>query len=170
MKHLFLRILCHELGDPDEGFAASAAEGSTLTDLPRSDSPTPFTEDDDEMEMREFGNGSFYEDEKTLKGSTTLRGTKSTWRKNRPLLPTSRADIGSKHRRSTNTQPRSRLSELATMRDDAAEKDKKRRADEIAIRALKSGDRVNVKVSPMFIFLFRDGAQYLFFVNYSQRS
>ncbi|KAJ7650745.1 magnesium transporter [Roridomyces roridus] len=158
-RHLFLRILCHELGDADEIFTASAADGSTLTDLPRSDSPTQFTDNDHELEMREFGNGSFYEDEKTLKGSTTLKGTKSSWRKNRPLLPTNRADVSSRPHRPSNrsTQPHSRLSQLATMEDDAAEKKKKRRADEIAIRALKSGDRVNVKVSPMFIFLFRDG-------------
>ncbi|KAJ7760740.1 magnesium transporter [Mycena maculata] len=146
MKHLFLRILCHELDEADEPFATtSPAQGSTLTDLPRSDSPTPFTDNDAEMEMREFGNGSFGDDEKTL------QGTKSTRRKGRPLLPTSRSDV------STRPNPRSRLTELATMREDAADASKKRRIDEAAIKVLKSGDRVNVKVSPMFIFLFRDG-------------
>lgn len=122
----------------------SPALGSTLTDLPRSDSPTPFTDNDAEMEMREFGNGSFGEDEKTLKG------TRSTRRKGRPLLPTSRSDVSA--------NPRSRLTDLATMRDNAADANKKRRIEEAAIKALKSGERVNVKVSPMFIFLFRDGA------------
>ncbi|KAJ7510487.1 magnesium transporter [Mycena galericulata] len=142
-KHLFLRILCHELGDPDEPFTSPPAQGSTLTDLPRSDSPTPFTDNDAEMEMREFGHGDFGEDEKTL------RGTRSTRRKKRPLLPTSRTDLG--------TSPRSRLSELSTMRTNFADATTKRRIDEAAIKALKSGERVNVKVSPMFIFLFRDG-------------
>ncbi|KAJ7116472.1 hypothetical protein C8R44DRAFT_792640 [Mycena epipterygia] len=145
-KHLFLRVLCHELGDSDEPFMSTAAQGSTLTDLPRSDSPTPFTDDDAEMEMREVGKGDFGEDEKTLKGSASTR------RKRRPLLPTTRSDL------STNpTNPRTRLSELATMRDEAADVTKKRRIEEAAIQALKSGERVNVKVSPMFIFLFRDG-------------
>ena len=32
-----------------------------------------------------------------------------------------------------------------------------RAEEEISIEELKKGDRVNVKVSPMFIFLFRDG-------------
>ncbi|KAJ6608685.1 hypothetical protein B0H10DRAFT_2067021 [Mycena sp. CBHHK59/15] len=137
-KHLFLRILCHELGDPNESYGDSAASGSTLTDLPRSDSPTPFTDDDDDMELRELGKGDFGDDEKTLHGSN---------RKRRPLLPSSRSDLGS----------RSRLAQLETMRTEAADVNKRRRMEEAAIRALKSGDRVNVKVSPMFIFLFRDG-------------
>ncbi|KAJ6570112.1 magnesium transporter [Mycena vulgaris] len=145
-KHLFLRILCHELGDPDDPILSSAAQGSTLTDLPRSDSPTPFTDDDAEMEMRELGKGDFGEDEKTLAGTAN-----SSRRKRRPLLPTTRSDL------SARSGPRSRLTELATMRVDAAEVSKKRRIEEASIQALKSGERVNVKVSPMYIFLLRDG-------------
>ncbi|KAJ7163946.1 magnesium transporter [Mycena crocata] len=140
-KHLFLRVLCHELGDPDEPYNASAAMGSTLTDLPRSDSPTQFTDDDAEMEMRELGKGDFGDDEKTLHNSTR--------RKHRPLLPTTRSDVS--------TGPRTRLTELASLRDKEADVNKKRRIEEAAIQALKSGERVNVKVSPMFIFLFRNG-------------
>jgi hypothetical protein len=48
-KHLFLRILCHELEDPDELIAdqgMSPAYGSTLTEMPRSCSPPPFTKHD----------------------------------------------------------------------------------------------------------------------------
>ncbi|KAJ7638118.1 hypothetical protein B0H17DRAFT_483785, partial [Mycena rosella] len=142
-RHLFLRILCHELGDPDELVLSSAANGSTLTDLPRSDSPTPFTDDEAEMEMRELGRGDFGEDEKTL------RGTQST-RKRRPLLPTSRSDVRP-------GPPRSRLTQLAAARENTEDINKNRRVEEAAIQALKSGERVNVKVSPMFIFLFRDG-------------
>ncbi|KAJ7454681.1 magnesium transporter [Mycena latifolia] len=142
-KHLFLRILCHELGDPDEQILSSAAEGSTLTELPRSDSPTPFTDADAEMELREMGKGDFGEDEKTL------RGTQST-RKRRPLLPTTRSDVsaGPRHRAQ---------SRVPTARRDTAEINKGRRIEEAAIQALKSGERVNVKVSPMYIFLLRDG-------------
>lgn len=63
-KHLFLRILCHELGDPDAEPKSvdSAALGSTLTDGPRSSSPLPF-EDGEGYEMLE-------KDDKTLAGSS----------------------------------------------------------------------------------------------------
>ncbi|KAJ7841367.1 magnesium transporter [Mycena olivaceomarginata] len=144
-KHLFLRILCHELSDSDEPFLSSAAMGSTLTDLPRSESPTPFTDTDADLELREMGKGDFGDDEKTL------RGTGSRRRKGQgPLLPTSRSDLRS--------GPRTRLTNLSTERhDNAAEATKLRRIEEASIHALKSGERVNVKVSPMFIFLLRNG-------------
>ncbi|KAJ7352375.1 magnesium transporter [Mycena albidolilacea] len=141
-KHLFLRVLCHELSDSDEPFLSSAAMGSTLTDLPRSESPTPFTDTDADLELREMGKGDFGDDEKTLRG-TGSRGK-------RPLLPTSRSDLRSK--------PRTRLTNLSTQRhDNVAEATKLRRIEEASIHALKSGERVNVKVSPMFIFLLRNG-------------
>ncbi|KAJ6468376.1 magnesium transporter [Mycena sanguinolenta] len=143
-QHLFLRVLCHELSDEESSFVSSAAQGSTLTDLPRSDSPTPFTDREAEMEMREMGKGDFGEDEKTLRGTSS--------RRKRPILPTNSSDIR------TNTNPRSRLTELSTIRHDAAaEVTKQRRIEEAAIQALKSGERVNVKVSPMYIFLLRNG-------------
>lgn len=60
-KHLFLRVLCHELLDPDDDSSytpphAAAqrlhnlhpARGSTLTEIPRSTSPDPFTQEDRE--------------------------------------------------------------------------------------------------------------------------
>lgn len=72
-KHLFLRILCHELGDPDaEPKTESAAFGSTLTDAPRSSSPLPF-EDGEGYEMME-------KDDKTLFGSFP-NSAKSTMRR-----------------------------------------------------------------------------------------
>jgi hypothetical protein len=99
------------------------------------------------MEMREMGKGDFGEDEKTLRGTST--------RRKGPILPTSRSDVNRGRR---TTAPRSRLTELSTIRNDAAaDANKKRRIEEAAIQALKSGERVNVKVSPMFIFLFRNG-------------
>lgn len=86
-----------------------------LTDRPRSDSPTPFTDDD--LEIREMGKGDFADDEKTLRGTTT--------RHKGPLLPTTRPGAGSTRRNSTG--PRSRLTELATLRENAADADKNRR-------------------------------------------
>ncbi|KAF7312057.1 Magnesium-like protein [Mycena indigotica] len=137
-QHLFLRILCHELSTDDEAFASAAAQGSTLTDAPRSESPVPFTDADNDVEMREMGDGDFGEDEKTLHGNSTRR-------KKAPILPTSRSDVS--------TPRKSRRTTTMHSLDPAT----KRRIDEVALRALKSGDRVNVKVSPMFIFLFRSG-------------
>ncbi|KAJ6586423.1 magnesium transporter [Mycena vulgaris] len=98
-QHLFLRILCHELGEVEE-FQPNS--NPVVASLPRSESLT-----------------GFKDDEKTLRGSV---------RKRRPVLPTTPSDF--QH----------------AMRDCSS-----------ALRALKSGERVNVNVSPMFIFLFRDG-------------
>ncbi|KAF7327499.1 Magnesium-like protein [Mycena kentingensis (nom. inval.)] len=133
-RHLFLRVLCHELSSGDQPLS-SAAEGSTLTDAPRSESPVPFDAAQD-LEMGQLSTGNFPDDEQTLHGNSTRRSRA-------PLLPTSRSDIPSTTRRRETT----RSLDPAT----------KRRVDEAAIRALKSGDRVNVKVTPMFIFLFRSG-------------
>lgn len=60
-KHLFLRVLCHELLDPDDDSSYipphlavprfrdfHPARGSTLTEIPRSTSPAPFTPEDRE--------------------------------------------------------------------------------------------------------------------------
>ncbi|KAJ6577447.1 magnesium transporter [Mycena capillaripes] len=149
LKHLFLRVLCHELTDSDEPFVSTAAQGSTLTDLPRSDSPTPFNDDDAEMEMREMGKGDFGEDEKTLRGTST--------RRKRPLLPTTRSDVSTAPRKRRGATPQTRLSNLSTIRHQAADANQQRRIEDAAIQALKSGERVNVKVSPMYIFLLRDG-------------
>ncbi|CAK5278332.1 unnamed protein product [Mycena citricolor] len=145
VKHLFLRILCHELvDDSSPSSSASAAQGSTLTDLPRSDSPIPFTDADDELEMKELGKGDFGPDAPTLRNPSMRRRS----RKRNPLLPTSRKDTHL-------TSPKSRLSNLSAIRHDNAEQ---RTSEEAALRALKGGtERVNVKVSPMFVFLFRDG-------------
>lgn len=73
-KHLFLRILVHEVGDPDDippPFHATAAYGSTLTGLPRSSSPTPF-EDGDSIEMKDSG---LVEDDRTVFGEITPMST-----------------------------------------------------------------------------------------------
>src|ERR1700750_1154517 len=64
-KHLFLRILCHELGDPDAEPKSleSAAFGSTSTAVPRSSAPLSFKDKDNEgFELLE-------KDDKTLFGS-----------------------------------------------------------------------------------------------------
>jgi trimethylamine:corrinoid methyltransferase-like protein len=60
--------------------------------------------------------------------------------------------------RSSEPQHRRRSLDFAEMRAAAVATDEQRRIQEAALKALKSGERVNVNVVPMFIFLFRDGA------------
>jgi hypothetical protein len=48
--------------------------------------------------------------------------------------------------------------DVRQIRAAAAAEDERRRMQDAALNALKSGERVNVDVVPMFIFLFRDGA------------
>lgn len=70
-KHLFLRILCHELGDPDAEpkLVESAAAGSTLTDGPRSSSPLPF-EDGEGYEILEKDDKTLFESLPSSRKST----------------------------------------------------------------------------------------------------
>lgn len=85
---LFLRILCHELGDPAD-IITDAVAGSTLVgvDIPRSSSPLPFTEDDkDAYEMGRNPSGD--QDEQTVYGSVRST-TKRRSTRRRPILPTS---------------------------------------------------------------------------------
>ncbi|KAJ7923388.1 magnesium transporter [Mycena leptocephala] len=70
---------------------------------------------------------------------------------------------GSLRKRRAKSQSRSsephlrRSLDVAEMRAAAVATDEQRRIQEAALKALKSGERVNVNVVPMFIFLFRDG-------------
>ncbi|KAK0209054.1 hypothetical protein DFS33DRAFT_498400 [Desarmillaria ectypa] len=146
-KHLFLRILVHEIGDPDDTptpLHATAAYGSTLTGLPRTSSPAPF-EDADSIEMKDSG---FVEDDRTVFGEITPMSTMRN-RKGRGAFKSADPEKGG--------STFSRLNRLAML--DAEEEALKRQAEEeIALQALKTdGDRVNVKVYPLHIFLFRDG-------------
>ncbi|PBK76542.1 hypothetical protein ARMSODRAFT_948349 [Armillaria solidipes] len=146
-KHLFLRILVHEIGDPDNiptPFHATAAYGSTLTGLPRSSSPTPF-EDGDSIEMKDSG---VVEDDRTVFGEITPMSTMRN-RKGRGTFKSADPEKGG--------STFSRLSKIALL--DAEEEALKQQAEEeVALQALKKdGDRVNVKVYPLHIFLFRDG-------------
>ncbi|KAJ3722353.1 magnesium transporter [Lentinula raphanica] len=139
-KHLFLRILCHELGDPDAEpkTVESAAFGSTLTGGPRASSPLPF-EDGEGYEMIEK------QEQATLGSSfgsrkSTLRNRASKRRGAKDLEEGSLKKAPSLFSLTQNTETR-----------------QQRREEEVSIAALKKGERVIVDVSPMHIFLFRDG-------------
>lgn len=146
-KHLFIRVVVHELGDPDEPpelSISTAAFGSTLTGAPRSSSPLPFTRDDEEGYELKPQNS---EDDTVLGSLPSRSKSKSSLRRRNQ-----KTDI-EKGASTFST----RLGKLAHL-DAASAARKRAREEEVAISALKrEGDSVNVKVYPMFIFLFRNG-------------
>ncbi|RDB29445.1 Cobalt/magnesium transport protein CorA [Hypsizygus marmoreus] len=152
-KHLFLRILCHELGSEDESVepTQSAAYGSTLTGVPRSHSPEPISEEED-IDTKEH-----VEDDVTVANVSN----QSTMKKRRrmPLLPNSQRDLEAMLGPDGGDGNRSHSSLARLMGyGKKAENNRQRQAeDEVTLDALKRGERVNVKVSPMFVFLLRDG-------------
>ncbi|KAG6817572.1 hypothetical protein H0H87_006949 [Tephrocybe sp. NHM501043] len=150
-RHLFLRVLCHQLGSDDEPAPTqSAAYGSTLTDGPRSMSPAEMEEDLGDIEE----NGLKGEDEETMYDSTTMsRG--NTLKKRRGILPFFRS---AEH--DVESSPADRQGSQSSLRklvNGAAAKHHKQAKNNITLDALKQGERVKVNVSPMFIFLLRDG-------------
>lgn len=63
-RHLFLRVLCHELGAPEPLIDPTA---QAMTDLARSSSPEPMTEEDELNEKHidiEMNGGDFEMDDK----------------------------------------------------------------------------------------------------------
>ncbi|KAF9016191.1 hypothetical protein BDZ89DRAFT_1022900 [Hymenopellis radicata] len=155
-KHLFLRVVVHELGDPDEPPApmtSQAAYGSTLTALPRSSSPLPFTEDDeDNYEMKD--SSVLVDDDMTMYGSGKSRRTKPSLRRRatQTMFQGHHRDV-----EKVGSTFSTRLGKLDILDPEIAAR-KRAREEEVALSALKrEGDSVNVKVYPMFIFLFRDG-------------
>ncbi|KAF9011264.1 magnesium transporter [Cyathus striatus] len=149
-RHLFLRVLCHELGEEDELLHPSqtAAYGSTLT-----------AEPDVMEEEEEEENEKIMDEERTAYGSTpNPKSSPSRNMRRRPILPTTRNDILGKSNTSN-----SRLAGLMKNELAAKSTEEKLKEQEVSVEALKKGERVNVKVSPMFIFLFRNGTVISFY-------
>ncbi|KNZ76336.1 Magnesium transport protein CorA [Termitomyces sp. J132] len=150
-KHLFLRVLCHQLGQKDGPVVhtESIAFDSMLMHGPRSDSPSAMSEPDtlEKDAMREEDDDTMYDD---VSGNMSRKGKKRGRffpfiRATTQDLEGNLANIGS-----------SRIS-LGKLKSGAAAKRRKQAKNNITLNALKQGDRVNVNVSPMFIFLLRDG-------------
>lgn len=78
-KHLFLRVLCHQLGEPDEIDGSSSSQSPTLTGELRSASPLPMEEPEDDSE--DFNE----KDDVTLHGSGP-NSRQSTTRKKKRML------------------------------------------------------------------------------------
>lgn len=93
-RHLFLRVLVHELGDPDAIIdpTRAPAHGSTLTGAPRSSSPEPIFENG-KMEAND-AEMAMMEEEGTVYGSSpNSRKSTARQRRRQPLLPNSKNDI-----------------------------------------------------------------------------
>ncbi|KAF9444027.1 magnesium transporter [Macrolepiota fuliginosa MF-IS2] len=132
VRHLFLRILCHQLSETDID-----DENMFIAHMPRSASPEPFEK-------------SVLDEEKTLPGdSSPSPKPQVSRRKRKSVLPMHRHDI---HSRPTQL---SRLVEKEGQKRSAAYT--RRDINQLTLDELKRGERVDVDVSPMFIFLFRDG-------------
>ncbi|EIW87267.1 hypothetical protein CONPUDRAFT_116452 [Coniophora puteana RWD-64-598 SS2] len=118
-SQLFVRVLCHMLGDPDEDVLAQYAPEETS----RSASPEP---------MR----GSDYRDEDEEK--TLLE---PAWKRGHSDLE---------------APSKSGFKFVSPTRKESVARKRRERA-QITLEALKKEGRVNVKVSPMSIFLLRNG-------------
>lgn len=92
-KHLFLRILCHSLAKGDE---PAESRYNSLTRLPRSSSPFPISDDEDDETDSWEQRGKDDDDEKTVYGTTTT--ARSTTLRNGPLRNTVKRRLGSMQR------------------------------------------------------------------------
>ncbi|KAK7464367.1 hypothetical protein VKT23_006534 [Stygiomarasmius scandens] len=146
-KHLFLRILCHSLKDSDDDSSSStssspSASRSSITGKPRSSSPIPFIDDEED-----FGKLT---DSETLYGTTNSR-----WSLKKGGTMRSR-------RRRTGISESGNDMEMGILNEKRNNSswsffDSNRKQEEARLEALKKDDRVQVQIAPMFIFLFRDG-------------
>jgi hypothetical protein len=84
-RHLFLRVLCHEI--VDDNFQKATSEPNQISNIPRSASPEPMDIEYEKGDQLE-DSGQFTVNGK-LGGSLSKRGTLGS----NPLLPTSRIDI-----------------------------------------------------------------------------
>ncbi|KAF4573548.1 CorA metal ion transporter (MIT) family protein [Pleurotus pulmonarius] len=202
-KHLFLRVLCHELLDPDDDSTyipphaavqrshnLHPARGSTLTEIPRSTSPAPFTPEDREHREHQALENSLVKGDVgiTVEGApngefgtvkagdvdrdNTLFGTETpskrrSWRRTKSAMssvmdvekavPPPKKVAFQKHEKHNKREGRERT-RLAKYAESEERHDERKQAERNAtIEELKRGERVNVKVYPMFMFLYKDG-------------
>lgn len=148
-KHLFLRVLCHELSGealddnavlPHLGRAGGRGGG-------RSHSPEPMGQEEEEMDSMDKMRGE--DQDATIR----VRSERKTNVRRRPILPSFRADLPSRH--DTAASSLTRLLKAEGQKE--VEVRKKEAADAFLEKLKESGQRVHVKVTPMFMFLFREG-------------
>ncbi|RDX50495.1 hypothetical protein OH76DRAFT_1482272 [Lentinus brumalis] len=152
-QHLFIRMLVHTLAKDDDA-------SSSISHLPRSESPTNISDDDDDDDDSEyqFGKrpGGFVDglpleedDEKTVYGSTNP--SRLSTMKNGASM---RRRFGRAERADVETAGPIQKRFAGVEEDDKATNNARNRK---LLRELKRGDRVNVKIQPLCLFLFRDG-------------
>ncbi|PPQ66055.1 hypothetical protein CVT24_000237 [Panaeolus cyanescens] len=128
-QHLMLHVLCHEVGNSPESSSG----------LPGQD----------------MGNESFrasHKDHNTAPSKRLATDTlyRFSGRKYRNVLPRTRND--------THTPMNSELEKILTKENNIRRAKKKHLEQELSVEAMKAADeRVHVRVSPMFMFLLRDG-------------
>lgn len=145
-KHLFMRILCHRLA-PDDDMSLDASLGHVPLDpsaIPRTASPEP-------MDMDHY-------DEKGLESmdeGRTMHNSPGVGAKDKGIgardVESSPAD------RPVRPRPVARHSSWSSTLLHFAKKKQQHAADWKLIQKLKRGERINVKLNPISIFLFRDG-------------
>ncbi|KIM47383.1 hypothetical protein M413DRAFT_439064 [Hebeloma cylindrosporum] len=148
-KHLFLRVLCHEL--VDDASQNGTTDHTQVTNTLRSASPEPMGDDIEAEESDELKDS-----ELTQSGSPNFGSLKRRRLGGYPLLPTSRVDVKPVYR-GNQTKMGTNLAKLISNESAIRAARTERKQDEAEIHALKKGSRVNVNVSPMFFFLLRDG-------------
>ena len=145
-KHLFLRVLCHELSgelqDNDPVLPNLGRRG-----MPRSHSPEPMGNDFDTN-----GTMDKMREEDLEAGSMPVKSPRKTNVRRRPILPF-HADLPDRH----NTAQSSLTRLLRAEGQKEHETRKKEAADAFLEKLKESGQRVHVKITPMFMFLFREG-------------
>ncbi|PPQ96364.1 hypothetical protein CVT26_004966 [Gymnopilus dilepis] len=153
-RHLFLRVLRHEVAQDDQLFGPD-----TFTNAPRTASPEPIDPPEEEKVNEKLG-----ESEDLTKSGVRVESNAATLVQRRAngrtsILPTNQTDLkGSilSDKKSTSSSG-TRLTKLLAKETEKRKTRVERKKDEAAVETLKQGDRVNVNVSPMFFFLFRDG-------------
>ncbi|KAM5539863.1 hypothetical protein V8D89_006366 [Ganoderma adspersum] len=162
-QHLFIRVLNHTLAAEEE----RPSGNTTFAHLPRSESPAPMDEDDGDEDNSDYQLGGrktdFDVDEKTVYGGASADASRfSTMNNGLPREGGSgglRRRFGNAHGGGggdvESRQPQSAVqARFAGVADERAQKDARNRK---LLRELKRGDRVNVRIQPMCLFLFRDG-------------
>ncbi|TFK24278.1 hypothetical protein FA15DRAFT_669718 [Coprinopsis marcescibilis] len=133
-NHLFIRVLCHELLKDEDT--------TVLPHIPRSVSPEPLEEGEDD------------DDDSVEKAPRTPRSRRSTHRR-RPVLPLSASNMprlgGSR------AAPNPAFANLVRKEGQVKAAERNRKAADAFLDTLKEGERVHVKVTPLFMFLFRNG-------------
>ncbi|KAH9923673.1 uncharacterized protein B0H18DRAFT_878449 [Fomitopsis serialis] len=137
-QHLFLRVLCHSLTSDDYG-----TPDSSVTNLPRSESPDLIGIDDSDGEEEV----TQPDDDRTVYGSASAS-----------KFSTKRGSLRNGAAKVKEAKDVEHVAMQIQQQQRLHRGEQKQAARHMRlIRELKKGDRVAVKVLPLCIFLFRDG-------------